>query len=84
MKAAHALPGTARRPHLRRHLAFGRGNHACLGRSLALRETSIAVEELLRATAGIEVVEHRWSQNASMRSLASLTLLIKQPSGADR
>lgn len=59
------------------HLAFGRGNHSCIGRSLALRETSIALDELLRATELFEVVEHRWSPNASMRSLASLILRLK-------
>lgn len=63
------------------HLAFGRGSHACIGRSLALREAGIALDELLRTTELIEVVEHRWSLNASMRCLASLTLLMKQPSG---
>ena len=46
------------------HLAFGRGSHACIGRPLALREASIALDELLRATEHIEVVEHRWSLNA--------------------
>ena len=56
------------------HLAFGRGSHACIGRPLALRETGIALDELLRATGLIEVVEHRWAPNASMRSLACLTL----------
>ena len=63
------------------HLAFGRGSHACLGRPLALRETGIALGELLRATGRIEVVEHRWAPNASMRSLASLTLRMSGPAG---
>jgi cytochrome P450 len=66
------------------HLAFGRGNHSCIGRPLAVRETSAALEELLRTSGGIEVVEHRWSQNASMRSLDSLVLRWKQPSGEVR
>ncbi len=86
--AANRDPACFADPHqldLRRspnpHLAFGRGSHACLGRPLALRETSIAVDELLRATAVIEVVEHRWSPNASMRSLASLTLRMQPPAG---
>lgn len=65
------------------HLAFGRGSHTCIGRPLALRETAAALDELLRATGTIEVVEHRWSRN-SMRSLDSLTLLLKAPSGPDR
>ena len=89
--AANRDPACFTEPHqldLRRspnpHLAFGRGSHACLGRPLALRETSIALDELLRATAVIEVVEYRWSPNASMRSLASLTLRMQQPSGVDR
>ncbi len=79
--AANRDPACFPDPHrldLRRspnpHLAFGRGSHACLGRPLALRETSIALDELIRATGLIEVVEYRWAPNASMRSLASLTL----------
>ena len=89
--AANRDPACFTEPHqldLRRspnpHLAFGRGSHACIGRPLALRETGIALAELLRATGLIEVVEHRWAPNASMRSLASLTLLMKQPSGPVR
>ena len=79
--AANRDPACFTHPHqldLRRspnpHLAFGRGSHACIGRPLALRETGIALDELLRTTGLIEVVEHRWSPNGSMRSLASLTL----------
>ena len=79
--AANRDPACFTEPHqldLRRspnpHLAFGRGSHACIGRPLALRETGIALDELLRATGLIEVVEHRWAPNASMRSLASLIL----------
>ena len=89
--AANRDPAYFTDPHqldLRRspnpHLAFGRGGHACIGRPLALRETSIALDELLRATALIEVLEHRWAPNASMRSLASLILLTQEPSGPDR
>ena len=85
--AANRDPACFTEPHqldLRRspnpHLAFGRGSHACIGRPLALRETGIALDELLRATGLIEVVEHRWAPNASMRSLASLTLRMKPPS----
>ena len=79
--AANRDPACFTDPHqldLRRspnpHLAFGRGSHACIGRPLALRETAIALDELLRATGLIEVLEHRWAPNASMRSLACLTL----------
>jgi len=89
--AANRDPACFTDPHqlnLRRspnpHLAFGRGNHACIGRPLALRETAIALEELLRATGLVEVVEHRWSSNASMRSLDSLTLRVEPPSGPKR
>jgi cytochrome P450 StaP len=59
------------------HLAFGRGRHACIGRALALREIGIAYDELLRAFAQIEVIEHRWSRNAAMRGLASLSLRMR-------
>ena len=89
--AANRDPACFTEPHqldLRRspnpHLAFGRGSHACLGRPLALRETSIVLEELLQASGTIEVVENRWAPNASLRSLASLTLRMQPPSGAER
>ncbi len=87
--AANRDPSCFADPHrldLRRslnppHLAFGRGGHACIGRPLAVREASIALEELLRATRTIELIEHRWSPNASMRSLDSLILHLQPPSG---
>ena len=59
------------------HLAFGRGRHACIGRSLALKEIGIAYAELLDACGQIEVIDHRWSRNASMRGLASLSLRMR-------
>ena len=59
------------------HLAFGRGRHACIGRSLALKEIGIAYAELLNACGQIEVIDHRWSRNSSMRSLASLSLRMR-------
>ena len=59
------------------HLAFGRGRHACIGRTLALREIGIAYDELLRTFGQIELIEHRWSRNAAMRSLTSLSLRMR-------
>jgi cytochrome P450 len=87
MGAANRDPAVFADPHkldLRRspnpHLAFGRGGHTCLGRPLALREASVALDELLRASSRIEVLAYRWAPNASMRSLAALTLRV-EPSG---
>jgi cytochrome P450 len=43
------------RPNIARHVAFGRGTHRCAGAPLARISLRIAIEELLRLTAGFEV-----------------------------
>lgn len=43
------------RPNAREHLAFGRGNHTCVGAPLARSEGRIALERLLDRTASIRL-----------------------------
>ena len=44
------------RPELSRHLAFGFGEHFCLGAHLARQETRVLAEELVARAAAIDVV----------------------------
>jgi cytochrome P450 len=44
------------RPDVSRHLAFGFGEHFCLGAHLARQETRVLLEELIERSRGIEVV----------------------------
>jgi 4-methoxybenzoate monooxygenase (O-demethylating) len=48
--------------NVRRHVGFGYGMHACVGRSLAQMEASVFLGELLRRTARIEMAgpEEPW------------------------
>ncbi len=43
------------RENLRRHVAFGYGPHACVGRELARMEIRIVLEELLRRTSQLSI-----------------------------
>jgi cytochrome P450 len=45
------------RPHLRDHLAFGRGAHACPGAVLARLETRVTLERFLERTTNIRISE---------------------------
>jgi cytochrome P450 len=45
------------RPHLRDHLAFGRGAHACPGAVLARLETRVTLERFLERMTGIGISE---------------------------
>lgn len=74
--AANRDPETFEQPDLfdiqrpsNRHLGFGAGSHYCLGSLLARLESSIAFQELLARTDGIESAEFRWRPVSSMRSL---------------
>jgi cytochrome P450 len=46
-----------RRPNSDKHLAFGKGLHACLGENLGKLEARVAVEELARRFPRLRLVE---------------------------
>ncbi|HEX7858535.1 MAG TPA: cytochrome P450 [Sphingobium sp.] len=70
------------RPHLRDHMAFGKGAHGCLGAPLARLESRIAIERLLSRTTAIRIDEsrhgrpgsrhYRYEPTYTFRSLAEL------------
>lgn len=70
------------RPHLRDHLAFSRGPHACIGAPLARLEARVAIERLLARTSEIRISEahhgpvgartYRFEPTYSFRSLSAL------------
>jgi cytochrome P450 PksS len=66
----------ARAPN--RHLAFGRGLHACLGAALARLEAQVAFSELLACFDLIEVTSHRWRPNSALRGLDTLELALRR------
>jgi cytochrome P450 len=66
-----------------RHMAFGYGIHYCLGAPLAIAETQVAIQTLLRRypepRAAFETPE--WGASFILRGLKSLKLESKVPSG---
>ena len=60
----------------KRHLAFGRGSHYCLGAPLARLEAEIALETLFRRLPGLRLAVPRTSSNGaptpSFRRLVTL------------
>jgi cytochrome P450 len=46
-----------RRPNAKRHLAFGKGIHFCIGSALGKLEAELALEELTRRFPGLRLVE---------------------------
>jgi cytochrome P450 len=55
------------------HLAFGAGQHACIGANVGRAEVQGALQELLRAFPKLELhAEPQWLPNAIFRGLASL------------
>jgi hypothetical protein len=55
------------RANARKHLAFGRGRHRCLGEQLALLELKIILEELTRRLPHIQLVaDQRWVYNPNV------------------
>ncbi len=45
------------RPGIRKHLAFGRGRHTCIGAALARAEVIVLLKSLLKATSAIRIDE---------------------------
>ena len=70
------------RPHLRDHLTFSRGAHACPGAPLARLETRVAIDRLLDRLADIRISEkhhgpadnrnYRYEPTYMLRSLSEL------------
>lgn len=70
------------RPHVRDHMAFSRGVHACLGAPLGRMEARIAIERLLARTRDVIISEahhgpasarkYRYEPTFSFRNLAEL------------
>ncbi|MGB9943833.1 cytochrome P450, partial [Bacillus subtilis] len=61
-----------------RHIAFGHGNHFCLGAQLARLEAKIAISTLLRRCPNIQLKgekeQIKWKGNFLMRALEELPL----------
>lgn len=47
------------RPNARRHIAFGRGIHSCIGAPLARAEAKAVIQRILKNTSNIEIDETR-------------------------
>lgn len=66
------------RTDVAKHLAFGNGNHLCLGLQLARAEARIALEELLPRMQDIELVDDvEWLHNDFLRGPVRLGLRFK-------
>lgn len=63
------------RQHGKKHLTFGHGVHACLGRELARMEIRIAITQLLEKTQHIEIIgDTPYEASLFARSLQALPL----------
>jgi cytochrome P450 len=58
------------------HLAFGYGEHACVGMNLARLEMQLMLDELARRAARIEIVGHERGLNSNLRGLARLDVRV--------
>ena len=66
------------RANVKKHLTFGHGIHACLGRELARMEIRIVIRKLLERTERIEVVgETPYEASIFARTLVALPLAFK-------
>ncbi|MFC9893718.1 cytochrome P450 [Nocardia sp. NPDC127579] len=69
------------RPNVRRHLAFGKGAHFCIGSALARLEASAAISTLLRETRefGIDPDDPpQWVPSIFVRRYQRLQLMLEQ------
>lgn len=64
------------RPHLRDHLAFGRGAHACPGAVLARLETRVTLERFLERTTNIRISETEHGPSGARRYTKVPTYLL--------
>ncbi len=66
------------REHVKKHLTFGHGIHACIGRELARMEIRIVIAKLLERTEKIEIVgEAPYEASIFARTLVSMPLAFK-------
>jgi len=64
---AHPEAFDLRRANAKRHLAFGRGAHMCIGAGLARAETRIALETLLARLPGLRAIsEGHWESRLTI------------------
>ncbi|MFW0783645.1 cytochrome P450 [Gordonia sp. CPCC 206044] len=60
------------------HMAFGKGIHLCVGAALARMEARIAIDFLLDATTGFDIVgDPQWERSLLVRRLRSLGLVVR-------
>ena len=59
-----------RRPHIRRHLAFGHGPHFCVGVALARAEARIGYETILRRMDNIRFASDGDGQGGPAHAIA--------------
>ncbi len=74
------------RPHIRSHLAFGKGVHFCVASALARMEALAATTALLARTGRFALAadsEPRWVPSLSVRRHSALPLRIEQVTPED-
>ena len=74
------------RPHIRSHLAFGKGVHFCVGSALARMEALAATTTLLARTDQFSLAddaETRWLPSLLVRRHSALPLRIRSFSSLD-
>jgi cytochrome P450 len=65
-----------RRERVAEHLAFGNGNHACVGSGLARLEMRVVLEALVARVARFEIARPQRAINQVLRGLASLEVTV--------